>query len=59
MREIRLSGSMRGGELFVRSRDEQLPAYSTKNKISSWFRLRRVQELTSPIRAHRFGSNGR
>ena len=29
MREIRLSGSMRGGELFARYRDGQLPAYST------------------------------
>ena len=29
MREIRSSGSMRGGELFAHLHDGQLPAYST------------------------------
>ena len=38
MREIRLSGSMRGGELFARYRDGQLPAYSTV--ICGWIGVR-------------------
>jgi hypothetical protein len=33
MREIRSSGSMRGGELLVRFRGGQLPAYSTGQKV--------------------------
>jgi len=44
MREIRLSGSMRGGELFARYRDGQLPAYST----AIWCEL----ETQQPVRCN-------